>query len=94
MDIIVNLYSHNLLLLTPINKIYDNIFNKLTLIKIKKTSSSFNNDNYYKQSNFLVNNQVKILNNKLNFKLSSFKGEILNTYNLSCLLYTSDAADE
>jgi hypothetical protein len=80
LDNIINVYSSNILLLTSLNKMYNNIFNKLKLIKIKKISINFNN---YKNLNLLTHNKIKKLNNKLNSQLSIFKGEILNTYTLS-----------
>ena len=80
-----NFNFNNILLLTSVNKISQNIFNKLKLIKINKISINFNNVNNFKNYKNLINK--KKINLKLNTKLSLFKGEVLNTYNLSFLYY-------
>ena len=78
LNFVFNFNSNHILLFTSINKISNNVFNKLKLIKIKKMSINFNN---YK----IINNFID--KKKLNNKLSIFKGEVLNTYNFSFLYY-------
>ena len=81
LNFIFNINSNNIEALTSLNKVSNNIFNKLQLIKTKIKKISINFNNYIK-----IINKNKI-NLELNTKLSSFKGEILNTYNLSFLYY-------
>nr|YP_010530066.1 RNA polymerase b''-subunit [Ulva tepida]UXW92164.1 RNA polymerase b''-subunit [Ulva tepida] len=72
--------SYNDALLIPINKISNNIFNRLKLIKNKiKTVSIYNNQNKF------ITNKIS----KCKSELSNFKGEILKSYNSSFFYYSN-----
>ncbi len=74
----INLYNYSLLI--PINKISNNIFNRLKLIKNKiKTVSIYNNKKIF------IANKIP----KLKSELSNFKGEILKSYNSSFFYYSN-----
>nr|AKC35206.1 DNA-directed RNA polymberase subunit beta [Ulva sp. UNA00071828] len=73
--------SYNGSLLIPINKISNNIFNRLKLIKNKiKTVSIYNNT-----KNIFIINQMP----KFKPELSNLKGEILKSYNSSFFYYSN-----
>nr|YP_010835631.1 RNA polymerase beta'' subunit [Ulva meridionalis]WFS80099.1 RNA polymerase beta'' subunit [Ulva meridionalis] len=73
--------SYNESLLIPINKISNNIFNRLKLIKNQiKTVSTYNNKNIF------INNKIS----KLKPELSNFKGEVLKIYNSSFFYYSNN----
>lgn len=68
-------------LLIPTNKISNNVFDRLKLIKKKIKTVSI-----YVDKNSFINN-TKLY--KLNYELSSFKGEILKSYNSSFFYYSN-----